>query len=303
MPTVSVIIPTYNRAAVLSRAIDSVLAQSYNDFELIIVDDASTDETDIVVEQFNDNRIHYYRLKRNSGANVARNMGINKADGDYIAFLDSDDEWEHSKLDQQIPKLMASNDCEISFTSVAQLNKDGKLNGISHATASGNVLEKLLKKNVVGTFSSVVVSKKVIEVVGKPNPELPCWQDWEWYLRISTFTGFLPIKKPLTIRHNHDDQISGSYKIKNESARPIIKERIRSVSTNKRMTKKSISYLDYNIGRTALSEQKYSIARSMFFKSLLTDLKNIHSLLFIFLTGPHYKIIKKIKRLSYRIIH
>jgi glycosyltransferase involved in cell wall biosynthesis len=91
-PLVTVIIPTYNRARLLGRAIDSVLAQIFTDFELIIVDDGSVDNTRQLVLGYADQRIRYLRHERNQGANAARNTGVRAATGKYVAFLDSDDE-------------------------------------------------------------------------------------------------------------------------------------------------------------------------------------------------------------------
>jgi len=96
---ISVIMPTYNRARTLKRAIDSVLAQTYSDIELIVVDDCSTDNTKDIVDKYSDERLRYVRLKKNSGACVARNVGIEKAKGEYIAFQDSDDYWEKEKIE------------------------------------------------------------------------------------------------------------------------------------------------------------------------------------------------------------
>ena len=105
---VSVIIPTYNREATLKRAVESVLNQTYTDFELIIVDDGSTDNTRQLVENIHDDRITYYYVKINSGAAAARNYGIERAEGEYIAFQDSDDYWHSDKLEKQM-KVMESN--------------------------------------------------------------------------------------------------------------------------------------------------------------------------------------------------
>ena len=96
-PIVSVIIPTYNRENLVSQAIQSVLNQTYRDFELIVVDDASIDNTQKIVNNFNDSRIRYICHKQNAGVSVAQNTGIAKARGEYIAFLDSDDEWFSEK--------------------------------------------------------------------------------------------------------------------------------------------------------------------------------------------------------------
>src|SRR5262245_52205489 len=92
-PTVSIVIPTYNRAALIARSIQSVLNQSYADFELLVIDDGSTDETEGVVARFFDLRINYVRLASNAGASAARNVGIRISKGKFIAFQDSDDEW------------------------------------------------------------------------------------------------------------------------------------------------------------------------------------------------------------------
>lgn len=101
-PLVSVIIPVYNRAATIQRAVDSVLRQSYKELEIIIVDDCSSDDTVRVVNSYQDKRIKLICLSRNSGANTARNTGIRAAKGEYIAFQDSDDEWLENKLELQM---------------------------------------------------------------------------------------------------------------------------------------------------------------------------------------------------------
>lgn len=113
-PTVSVIIPTYNRAHLVGRAIQSVLNQTYKDFELIIVDDGSTDNTEDIIKKYQkkDERIKYIRRKKNKGGSVARNTGINAAIGEYIAFLDSDDEWLTEKLERQM-KVFKSTSSEV----------------------------------------------------------------------------------------------------------------------------------------------------------------------------------------------
>jgi len=99
--TVSVIIPTYNRAHLVGRAIRSVLNQTYQDFEIIVVDDCSTDNTEEIVKGFNDHRIRYMRHDRNRGGSAARNTGIKASQGKYIAFLDSDDEWLLKKAESR----------------------------------------------------------------------------------------------------------------------------------------------------------------------------------------------------------
>lgn len=102
MPKVSVIIAAYNRAHLIGRALRTVLEQTYNDFEVIIVDDASTDNTENVIKSFDDARIKYIRHDKNKGAAAAWNTGIRASKGEYIAFQDSDDEWAEDKLEKQM---------------------------------------------------------------------------------------------------------------------------------------------------------------------------------------------------------
>jgi len=104
-PTVTVVTPTYNHAETLPRAIESVLHQTFEDFEYIVVDDASTDNTKLVIESYDDDRIHYVRHEENKGGSAARNTGITKARGRYVAFLDADDEWLPGKLAAQVECL------------------------------------------------------------------------------------------------------------------------------------------------------------------------------------------------------
>ena len=132
MPETSVIIPTYNRADVLSRAIESVLEQSYQDFELIIVDDGSTDGTESVVHQYDDDRLIYI-TQSNAGANAARNRGIKAATGEYIAFLDSDDEFLPLKLARCVNVLsQAPPSCGGVYSSFRKI-RDGKVETVSIA--------------------------------------------------------------------------------------------------------------------------------------------------------------------------
>jgi glycosyltransferase involved in cell wall biosynthesis len=110
MPTVSVIIPTYNRAEAVQRTLDSVFAQTFEDFEVVVVDDASDDDTATAVESYDDDRLTFIQHETNRGGSVARNTGIEAANGTYLAFLDSDDEWRPRKLETQVATLERRSD-------------------------------------------------------------------------------------------------------------------------------------------------------------------------------------------------
>ena len=126
---VSIIMPSYNTAGYIAESIQSVLAQTYNNWELIIVDDCSPDNTDEVVKPFlADLRIKYLKNEKNSGAAVSRNRALREAKGKWIAFLDSDDLWMPEKLEKQI-KFMEKNNYHFSYTKYAEIDTDGKRNG------------------------------------------------------------------------------------------------------------------------------------------------------------------------------
>lgn len=128
---VSIIMPSYNTAEYISESIQSVLSQSYIDWELIIVDDCSTDNTDEVVKLYlTDERIKYIKNDANSGAAVSRNRALREAKGKWLAFLDSDDLWMPDKLEKQI-KYMEINSCHFSYTNYSEINTEGQKNGVT----------------------------------------------------------------------------------------------------------------------------------------------------------------------------
>lgn len=128
---VSIIMPSYNTGRFINETIESVLAQSYVNWELIIVDDCSTDNTDVIVSEFlNDSRIRYIKNEKNSGAAVSRNRALKEAKGKWIAFLDSDDLWEPDKLENQI-SFMNDNGYHFSYTNYIEIDENSKPNGKS----------------------------------------------------------------------------------------------------------------------------------------------------------------------------
>ena len=155
---VSIITPTYNCGAFIAETMDSVLAQTYTDWEMIIVDDCSTDDTRQVVEayQTKDSRFLYHCLERNSGAAVARTRAMELAKGEYMAFLDSDDLWTPDKLERQL-KFMKENDCAFSCTAYEQIGEDGQPLGKIIKTVPKTDYNRLLLDCPVGN-STVMYS-------------------------------------------------------------------------------------------------------------------------------------------------
>ncbi|WP_242620471.1 glycosyltransferase family 2 protein [Senegalia massiliensis] len=158
----SIITPVYNAEKLIDETINSVLIQTYKDFEMILIDDCSTDSSRKVIKKYTDKdkRIKYSRLDKNSGAAVARNKGIELATGRYICFLDSDDLWTNTKLEEQL-NFMKNKDIAFSFTSYSLINEEGKdLNKI--VTAPKKIdYEGLLKNTIIGCLTVMIDREKV----------------------------------------------------------------------------------------------------------------------------------------------
>lgn len=185
---VSVIVPTYNRAHLVRETIDSILSQTFNDFELIIVDDESTDSTDEVVKSYKDKRIRYFKHQHHGIIAANRNYGIRRAKGKYIAFCDDDDLWFPQKLEKQVQEL--EKDSQIGLVCNNEIGFDDKGDHgeliKTKLTDQDFTFESLIAVNRVST-STVLVRKAVLNDVGMmdESPELVAVEDYELWLRIA----------------------------------------------------------------------------------------------------------------------
>ncbi|WP_224447671.1 glycosyltransferase family 2 protein [Haloprofundus salilacus] len=199
-PLVSVVIPTYNRPAYLRSAVRSVLDQTYDAVELLVVDDCSPTPAKPVVDEMETESLAHVRVIRheeNRGGSAARTTGIRAAAGEYLAFLDDDDEWLPTKLEKQVAVLEERPDVGFVYTGTQIVGDDGERLETVTPDANGNLTKTLLCYNVVGTFSQVMVRRDLVEEVGTPDNRFPCWQDLEWYVRLSRHCSAAAIREPL----------------------------------------------------------------------------------------------------------
>ena len=208
-PRVSVVIPTHNRVNLLSRAIQSVLNQTYKDFEIIIVDDASSDETGDMIENLSDPRIKYVRHVDNQGGAAARNTGIKHSRGSYIGFLDDDDEWLRTKLESQVEYLETERSVDVVYSGflVRDLEK-GKIIGKVLPEKKGDIFSDLLRDNCVGTTSTVLIRNDCLERSELFDEKMPSCQDWDMWLKLSKCCVFDYIDEPLVIYNIHRKRIT-----------------------------------------------------------------------------------------------
>jgi glycosyltransferase involved in cell wall biosynthesis len=208
-PAVSVIIPTYNRAHLLDRAIKSVLSQTYQDFEVIVVDDGSSDNTEDVIKSIGDARLLYVRHEKNVGSNAARNTGIRLARGKYISFQDSDDEWHPDKLERQVPVLEDNPDVGGVYSGFWRI-KDGDRIYFpfpSRRPRNGHINESLLYGNFV-TTQALLIRADVLRKTEGFDEKIPRLQDWELMLRLSKVCRFRFIDEPLFTAYYTNDSLS-----------------------------------------------------------------------------------------------
>lgn len=206
MPRVSVVIPTYNRRDLVREAIASVTAQSYTDFEVIVVDDGSDDGTAEVVQQFA--RIRYI-YQPNHGVSAARNAGVALAQGELLAFLDSDDLWQPRKLECQValfdqyPDIQICQSDEIWTRGGVRVNPHNK-----HRKTGGDIFARSLELCLVSP-SAVMMRRALFEELGGFDETLPACEDYDLWLRITTRLPVHFIEMPLVVkRGGHPDQLS-----------------------------------------------------------------------------------------------
>lgn len=208
---VSVVLPTYDRAAFLREAVETVLNQTYSNIELIIVDDGSTEDQ----EKFLRGWTHSYRLIRqnkNGGVSSARNRGIMEAKGDYIAFLDSDDLWDKRKIRKQVEQMESLPDIFIGHTDEIWIRGGIRVNPMKkHEKLGGSIFLNCLRICLISP-SSVIVRRELFDKVGLFDEFLPACEDYDFWLRVTKdyLVDFVK-EKLITKRGGHSDQLSHKY--------------------------------------------------------------------------------------------
>jgi len=204
---ISIIIPTWNRASFLEKAVTSVLRQTYKNFELIIIDDGSDDETDSLIRSLDDPRLHYL-YQENLGVSAARNTGIKKSKGAILAFLDSDDYWIEEKLEKQYEFMQrtlsdVSHTQEIWYRSGKILHQKKK-----HRKESGDLFHRSLEICCI-SISTVMVRKEVFDCVGYFDESFPACEDYDMWLKVTSRYPVFLLDEELTIKDGgRPDQLS-----------------------------------------------------------------------------------------------
>jgi glycosyltransferase involved in cell wall biosynthesis len=298
---VSVIVPAYNSEKHIKETMQSVLAQTYCDFELLIIDDGSTDGTADVVRSFKDGRIKYLHFQ-NGGPAVAKNRGIKHSSGEYLAFLDSDDTWHLEKLEKQVCLMRSDPRIGMIFCNISIMSAQGELLGQKTFKKEQTLgLEHILRSCFITTPSSVMLRRNCLEAVGGFDEELWC-SDWELYVRIYRRYLVDYVNEALVNYRSSNQGLSGRVDVLNKT-RPRILDKI--WAGDPRLSKeypeiKKACYADtyFEIGEDNFNALNLSTARKFLIKSLLIKplkFRTYHYLIRTFLGVKIFSFLKSIK--------
>jgi glycosyltransferase involved in cell wall biosynthesis len=228
MPKVSVVITVYNSMPYLPETVESVLRQTFDDFEVLIIDDGSTDQTLEWVSQLNHPNVNVI-TQENQGVSVARNTGIHNSKGTYVAFLDGDDLWEPTKLEKQVILLDQNPDIGLVHTWLAPINEQGQPTGrVMTCKADGNVWERMIESNMVAC-SAAVVRRSCFEAVGVFDADLRFAEDWDMWIRVADRYSFAVVKEPLVQYRLHANSKSKKYATRLQDFHKIIEKAFQTV--------------------------------------------------------------------------
>jgi glycosyltransferase involved in cell wall biosynthesis len=272
---VSVIIPTYNRCALLHEAIESVSAQTFSNWEIIIVDDGSTDNTVELIDSFRNPRIHIFTVPHCGNIATLRNIGVQKSTGNWISFLDSDDTWAPQKLEIQLSALKKNTKqwCYGGFelmdeTGAAIPSKYG-----AYHPFSGWIIRKIITYEATANISSIILSRSLFEEVGGFNsdPELFCREDYEFVLRLSLHAEALAIDSVLVQIREHKNRTTNTLANGPERTANVYKH-FYSICNNKDIKPLVQKQYARHIAEAAeknLSQKKYFRALKYFAKAII----------------------------------
>ena len=210
MPIISVIIPAYNAERTILETIASVQQQTFSDFELIVINDGSTDQTSELLITVKDHRLKIFSY-RNSGPAAARNHGISHSTGNFISFLDADDLWTQDKLELQLAALQRHPEAGVAYSWTCYMSEDGKSFYAGESIKfEGNVYAQLLVRNFLDNGSNPLISKQAIESVKEFDTTLSASEDWDFYLRLAARWPFVLVHKPQVIYRQSSKGLSSN---------------------------------------------------------------------------------------------
>lgn len=245
MPIISVVIPAYNVERTILDTLDSVFQQTFTDFEVIVIDDGSTDRTVQLLDKIQDPRLKVFSYS-NGGLPAARNRGIARASGDYIAFLDADDLWTADKLELQFAALKADPAAGVAYSWTCNMSQTGEAFYPGHSvTYAGNVYAQLLLGNFLASGSNCLIRRDAIASVGEFDPSLKSYEDWDYWLRLAARWTFVVVPKYQILYRQSSGAMSSKIDVMEHYGKIVIERAFRAAPPELQPLKKQSLAVNY----------------------------------------------------------
>lgn len=296
---ISVVIPTHNRSELLTRAVESALNQTYRDIEIIVVSDGSTDNTEEVMKAYQqrENNIKFISVFPGKGANNARNEGIRASEGEYVAFLDDDDEWVSNKLESQLSIFNSDSSIGMVYTGINVIYVKEDLTYYSLSGKGGDLSKDILLKNVIGATPSVMIKKEILDQSGYFDVDMPAKQDYDLWIRVCQLTNVGYVDQPLVNYYNYsgEKQISLSTE-KHERAIEMIDKKYSSLfeTLTEEEVKQQRSNYFISIANIALRNNNKSLGFKYAVKALQKKI-SVKNLIYVLSVPIPFKVLLKVK--------
>ncbi|OKH33363.1 glycosyl transferase family A [[Phormidium ambiguum] IAM M-71] len=276
MPVISVIIPVCNGEKTIKETVDSVINQTFSDFELIIINDGSTDKTLEIISQIKDDRLTVSSYP-NAGLSASRNRGIYLAKGEYISFIDADDLWTPDKLESQLKALQENPEAAVAYSWTDCIDESGKFLGKgSYLSFSGDIRANLLLHNFIDSGSNVLIRTEALKKVGNFDESRKSCEDWDMWLRLASEYSFVVVSKPQILYRMSATSMSVNFlRMEAESMEVIDRTCDRNptyFSPLKRLSKGNIyKYLLFRSLKSSPNQQNSLISGKFLWQSLRYD--------------------------------
>lgn len=269
MPLISVIIPVFNSEKTIQGTIESVLNQTFTDFELLVINDGSQDTTLKIIDNIKDSRLKVFSYP-NAGVSASRNRGISQANGEFISFLDSDDLWTADKLESQLKALQANPQAGVAYSWTNYIDESGKfLYPGNKFTLNGNVYEQMLVQNFIESGSNVLIRREALDRVGGFDESLFGPEDWDLLIRLAAQYDFVVVPISQILYRMSANSISSSISRQEKASLKVIEKAFARVPESLQYLKNySIAnlykYLTFRVLVGSLERQKALTAARCF---------------------------------------
>jgi glycosyltransferase involved in cell wall biosynthesis len=243
MPAISVVIPVFNGEKTIRETVNSVLNQTFSDFELIVINDGSTDSTLEILDSIQDSRLKVISYS-NAGLAASRNRGITHATGEFISFLDADDLWLPEKLAEQLKALQTNPEAAVAYSWTDYINAESQfLQSGSHISVSGDVFSKLIVINFIESGSNVLIRKSALNEVGNFDEALTAAEDWDMFLRLAARYHFVAVPLSHILYRRTNSMSSNVTRQENECLKVLERAYVKAPASLQHLRQKSLANL------------------------------------------------------------